>query len=156
MLSSGMHNDGFMAKNVFNQAAARLRKALRPVFESVVGINKPKIRMKYMGLAIAAMPRQAPDDDKGEFSAEGGMEATTALCDRSATSGAVLVDADWTSEREMETALLEYTKKSWRAQSSTPHPGWVSVAGALGFQRGQVVVCKGPLSAFLESAGVNF
>ena len=72
-------------------------------------------------------------DDEGEFSTEGGVKAAIVLCDSSATSGAVIFDAAWTSEREMETALLEFTKKIVARPEQGSIPGWVPVAGALGF-----------------------
>ena len=45
----------------------------------------------------------------------------------------MLFDTAWTSEREMETALLEYTKKIVARPEQGRIPGLVSVAGALGF-----------------------
>ena len=48
-------------------------------------------------------------DDESEFSTAGDVKATTALCDSSATSGAMLFDATRTSKRGLKTALLEYT-----------------------------------------------
>jgi len=44
----------------------------------------------------------------------------------------MLFDAAWTSERDMATSLLEYTKKIVARPELGGIPGWASVAEALG------------------------
>ena len=130
-----------LLETAFSRTRAPVRQVLRRVVE------EPTERLKFLPDYIAGEHTWWVDDE-GEFSTEGGVKATTALCDSSATSGAVLFDAAWTSEREMETALPEYTKKIVACPEQGRIPGWMF--------EGQVVVCKGLLRAFLESAGVEF
>ena len=65
-------------------------------------------------------------------------------------------DAAWTSEREMETALLEHTKKTIARPEQGRIPGWVSVAGALGFPKAKWRCARARFAIFRESAVVEF
>lgn len=86
----------------------------------------------------------------------GGVRPTTILCDFSATAGAELFDAKWMTERDMEGALLLHTRAIVQSPQDYSIPGWVSVEKALDFLKEEAgKEDRGPLSAFLRSAGVN-
>ena len=86
----------------------------------------------------------------------GGVRPTTILCDFSATAGAELFDAKWMTERDMEGALLLHTRAIVQSPQDYSIPGWVSVEKALDFLKEEAAKeNRGPLSAFLRSAGVN-
>ena len=86
----------------------------------------------------------------------GGVRPTTILCDFSATTGAELFDAKWMTERDMEGALILHTRAIVQSPQDYSIPGWVSVEKALVFLKEEAgKEDRGPLSAFLRSAGVN-
>ena len=119
-----------LSSALLDTAFSRTRAPVRQVLRRVV--EEPTERLKFLPDCIVEEHTWWVDAE-GDFSTEGGVKATTVFCDSSATSGAVLFDAAWTSEREMGTALLEYTKKIVARPEQGRIPGWVSVAGALGF-----------------------
>ena len=137
---------------LLESAFSRTRATVRQVLRSVVDGEKRRfeaaevLTVFFVVMWLKFLPDYIAGentwwvDDEGKFPTEGDVKATTALCDRTATSGAVLFDAALTSEREMETALLEYTKKIVARPEQYRILGWVSVAGALGFLKGHVAV----------------
>ena len=69
--------------------------------------------------------------------------------------GAVLFDAAWLTERDLEGALLVHTRAIVAHPGAYSLPGWVSVQAALDFLKaGAKGERKGPLEAFLRAAGV--
>ena len=114
-----------LLETAFSRTRAPVRHVLRRVVE------EPTERLKFLPVYIVGEHTWWVDDE-GEFSTEGGVKATTALCERLATSGAVLYDAAWTTEREMETASRVHQETAARPEQCRI-PGWVSVAGALFF-----------------------
>jgi hypothetical protein len=86
----------------------------------------------------------------------GGVRPTTILCDFSATAGAELFDAKWMTERDTEGALILHPRTIDQSPQDYSIPGWVSVEKALVFLKEEAgKEDRGPLSAFLRSAGVN-
>ena len=98
-------------------------------------------------------------DDEVAFSEEGGVRPTTILCDWAATTGAVLYDRAWLTERGLADALLVHTKRIVQNPADFSLPGWISVQRALLFLKASAAqggVREGPLRIFLKAAGVMF
>ena len=91
----------------------------------------------------------------------GGVRPTTFLCDLATPSGAIFFDAGWTSERELQVELLEFSKEIVANPGAHSMPGWESMEKALGFleddarHSGSDCARKGLLLAFLSAVGIG-
>ena len=89
------------------------------------------------------------------------IRGTTVYCDFKATTGAVLYDAAWMTERDLQRALLEHSKLIVATPGRYSLPGWESVQKALEFLKAAArlgdarVQRAGPLRKLLLSAGLK-
>ena len=67
----------------------------------------------------------------------GGVRPTTILCDNTVAGGAVLHDAAWMTERDLQGALLVHTRKIVAHPELYSLPGWESVQKALEFLKSE-------------------
>ena len=113
------------------------------------------VRLCHWQLARAVLV----EGRRSSFSEEGGVRPTTILCDWAATTGAVLYDRAWLTERGLEDALLVHTKRIVQNPADFSLPGWISVQRALLFLKASAAqggVREGPMRTFLKAAGVEF
>ena len=94
------------------------------------------------------------DDDVGYVD---NVRGVSILCDEYIENGAILFDAAWFTESEMEKALLIQTHYLVENSESYTLPGWKSVAAAITFLKRSAnleSVYKGQLGSFLSSLGI--
>ena len=176
-----MHDLGGYAKLLVQQALGRLKPAMRPEAEQQLrrkGVLKPKIRLrdwKYAAVSLSVYLADSVSLDSlfGLYLYTTGLQSLAVTgrlvaieqdnCERTegvfkVVKGALFRDKISSSRARsyMDGALLLHTRPVVLRPQDQPIPGWASVEKVLEFLKEEAgKENRGPLSAFLRSAGVR-